>query len=74
MVLMLFDQETVILIPDTIIMESKTELTQYFIKEWSLQFFNIGMYFRSVFANGNSFTHSPFKKSKTNLPYILFFV
>ena len=40
LVLMDFDRETVLLIPDNIIMDSKTELTQYFIKAWSLMFFN----------------------------------
>ena len=38
MVLGRFDQETVELVPDQIIMESETELTQYFIKEWSLKY------------------------------------
>ncbi len=38
MTLRAFDQETVELIPDQIIMESETELTQYFIKEWSLEY------------------------------------
>ena len=38
MTLRKFDQKTVELIPDQIIMESETELTQYFIKEWSLEY------------------------------------
>ena len=38
MMLRKFDQETVELVPDLIIMESETELTQYFTKEWSLEY------------------------------------
>ena len=38
MILQKFDQDTVEMVPDQIIMESETELTQYFIKEWSLEF------------------------------------
>ena len=38
MPLRIFDQKTVELVPDLIIMESETELTQYFIKEWSLEY------------------------------------
>jgi hypothetical protein len=37
MILELFDQETVELVPDKIIMKSPKELTQYFIKSWSLR-------------------------------------
>ena len=38
MILEQFDQETVELIPDTIIMKSPKELTQYFIQTWSLRY------------------------------------
>ena len=38
MVLPEFDLKTVILVPDKIIMESGTELTQYFIQEWTLTY------------------------------------
>lgn len=40
MILEQFDQETVELIPDTIIMKSPKELTQYFIQTWSLRYRN----------------------------------
>ena len=43
MVLPDFDLETVSLIPDEIIMSSATELTQYFIKEWRLEFEDKGV-------------------------------
>ena len=35
-----FDQETVEMIPDIIDLQSSTELTQYFIKTWSLTYTN----------------------------------
>ena len=38
MVLPEFDLKTVVLVPDKIIMESGTELTQYFIQEWTLTY------------------------------------
>ena len=38
MILELFDQETVELVPDKIIMKKPKELTQYFIQSWSLRF------------------------------------
>ena len=44
MVLPDFDLETVSLIPDEIIMSSATELTQYFIKEWRLEFEDQGVF------------------------------
>ena len=37
-----FDQETVEMIPDVIDLQSSTELTQYFIKTWSLTYTNQG--------------------------------
>ena len=37
-----FDQETVEMIPDIIDLQSSTELTQYFIKTWSLTYTNQG--------------------------------
>ena len=37
MVLEQFDQETVELVPEEIIMESPKELTQYFIQNWDLR-------------------------------------
>ncbi len=43
MMLQKFDQKTVELVPDQIIMESETELTQYFIKEWSLEYKDQGI-------------------------------
>ncbi len=55
MILQRFDQETVELVPDQIIMESETELTQYFIKEWSLDYKDGGklynLYFHSLTFN-----------------------
>ena len=42
MVLEQFDQETVKLVPDKIIMQSPKELTQYFIQTWSLRLKNAG--------------------------------
>ena len=45
MVLPDFDLKTVVLIPDEIILSSDTELTQYFIKEWYLNFVNEGNLF-----------------------------
>ena len=38
MVLEQFDQETVELVPDSIVMQSPKELTQYFIQSWSLTY------------------------------------
>ena len=43
MVLPDFDIETVILVPDKIIMSSDTELTQYFIKNWYLAYVDQGL-------------------------------
>ena len=37
-----FDQETSILIPGAIEMMKETELTQYYIKDWQLTYFNKG--------------------------------
>ena len=45
MLLRKFDQKTVQLVPDLITMESETELTQYFIKEWSLEYKDEGKYY-----------------------------
>ena len=42
MVLPEFDLKTVVLVPDQIIMKSDTELTQYFIKEWTLTYMEKG--------------------------------
>ena len=42
MVLKEFDQETTQLTPDEMIMNSKTELTQYYIKQWQLTYIDIG--------------------------------
>ena len=42
MVLAEFDLKTVMLVPDQIIMNSNTELTQYFIKEWTLTYMEKG--------------------------------
>ena len=44
-----FDQETVEMIPGVIELQSSTELTQYFIKTWSLTYTN----------QGNSSTDNP---------------
>merc|ERR1719186_2338443 len=38
MILEQFDQETVELVPDSIVMQSPKELTQYFIQSWSLTY------------------------------------
>ena len=37
-----FDQETAQLRPDKMIMNSKTELTQYFINQWQLTYLDQG--------------------------------
>ena len=37
-----FDQETVQLRPEEMIMKSKTELSQYFINQWQLSFLDEG--------------------------------
>ena len=37
-----FDQETTMLVPDTLEMLSDLELTQYYIKDWHLEYFNPG--------------------------------
>ena len=37
-----FDQETTILNPDKLNMISPTELSQYYIKDWQLKYFNSG--------------------------------
>ena len=42
MVLKEFDQETTQLTPDEMIMNSKTELTQYYIKQWQLTYIDLG--------------------------------
>ena len=42
MILPEFDLKTVMLVPDQIIMKSNTELTQYFIKEWTLTYMDKG--------------------------------
>ena len=48
MILEQFDQETVELVPDTIIMKSPKELTQYFIQTWSLRYKKKGIVSNSV--------------------------
>ena len=45
MVLAEFDLKTVMLVPDQIIMNSDTELTQYFIQEWTLTYMEKGYTF-----------------------------
>ena len=45
MTLPAFDLKTVMLVPNQIIMGSDTELTQYFIKEWSLDYIDKGILF-----------------------------
>ena len=42
MVLEKFDQETIELVTDKIIMQSPKELTQYFIQSWSLRYKDSG--------------------------------
>ena len=42
MILREFDKDTVELVPNIIGMQSDTELTQYFIKSWSLKHRNPG--------------------------------
>ena len=37
-----FDQDTVQLMPENMFLSTETELTQYFIKDWSLSFWNKG--------------------------------
>ena len=45
MILPEFDQETVLLVPDKIMLSTDTELTQYFIKEWHLNLASSGNFF-----------------------------
>ena len=42
MILKQFDMDSVKLNPDSIIMQSPTELTQYFIKSWTLKYILTG--------------------------------
>ena len=42
MVLSSFDLSTVLLLPGNISLLTETELTQYFIKDWDLTFWNKG--------------------------------
>ena len=46
MVLPEFDKESVKLIPNKIILSTVTELTQYFIKDWSLSFWDNGINYK----------------------------
>ena len=57
MVLPAFDLETVILVPHQIIMDSETELTQYFIKHWSLAYIDNGILFYVQFNLLNVFAY-----------------
>ena len=42
LVLKAFDQKTVQLRPEAMIMDSKTELSQYFINQWQLSYLDEG--------------------------------
>ena len=42
MVLKNFDQETTQLVPNKMMMKSKTELTQYYINQWQLTYLDDG--------------------------------
>ena len=42
MVLKNFDQETTQLVPNKMLMKSKTELTQYYINQWQLTYLDDG--------------------------------
>ena len=53
LVLKAFDQETVQLRPEEMIMNSKTELSQYFINQWQLSYLDEG---REGFKNISSVT------------------
>ena len=37
-----FDQETTLLVPDTLEMLSELELSRYYIKDWDLEYYNQG--------------------------------
>ena len=37
-----FDQETTLLVPDTLEMLSELELSRYYIKDWDLEYYNLG--------------------------------
>ena len=45
-----FDQETVQLRPDQMIMKSKTELSQYFINQWQLSYLDQGRFIDQIFG------------------------
>ena len=45
-----FDQETVQLKPDQMIMKSKTELSQYFINQWQLSYLDQGRFIDQIFG------------------------
>ena len=54
MVLESFDQETVELVPENIIMKSSQELTQYFIQSWSLEYRSSSKYHSGLFLHSEA--------------------
>ena len=44
MILRDFDQETIQLVPDQLVMESPLQLTQYNIQEWQLEYYDEGIF------------------------------
>ena len=50
MVTSAFDQDTVLLMPENMFLSTETELTQYFIKDWSLSFWNKGEWLTQNFS------------------------
>ena len=45
MILKEFDAATTVLTPDQLVMMSAIELTQYYITDWNLKYFNQGLVF-----------------------------
>lgn len=59
MYLLNFDQQTTILRPDEIVMESRLELSQYTIENWDLVYFDEGLFELHNFAPNNSYSRGP---------------
>ena len=62
MILSKFDLNSVLLLPGTISLITETELTQYFIKDWQLTFWNNGKLIKVTV--GGIFTLQFFQKTK----------
>ena len=55
MVTSAFDRDTVLLMPENMFLSTETELTQYFIKDWSLSLWNKGEWLAKNFSELNFF-------------------